>query len=259
MTTSYTTTVTENGVTFERVEGPFFSNMFAVEPGSSDCQTGILGKYDARFQRIFICYNGSATPEAELAASIRHEIFHAFQHGFRNFDAAWSQTSGLNATAVEDMQWIREGTAAAAEESAGTMHRNKVQVPPLHAVNRALTASDYQPPPAEVADVIAYSAQDFWVYLGKKAGSTELGLNYLTELFSRGLSPDAVDSDALGSARDLAGRCSTGAGRRTRRSRRRSISISRCPIHATSSSRATRRSPARRSYCSFLPPTGRGR
>ena len=91
------------------------------------------------------------------------------------------------------MQWIREGTAAAAEESAETMHRNKVQVPPLHAVNRALTASDYQPPPAEVADVIAYSAQDFWVYLGKKAGSTELGLNYLTELFSRGLSPDAVD------------------------------------------------------------------
>ena len=164
-----------------------FSNIVATEPAK--CEPGALGFYKAGDWALTICYGGSATPEDALAATVRHEMFHAFQHGFANFHKDWSTASKLNLADLERIQWEREGTAAASEESGQEMHRNKVQVPPLHSIDRALTAAS-----TSAGDFIEYSAQDFWVYLGNEMGPQAFGITYLTELFVRGLSPDAADA-----------------------------------------------------------------
>jgi hypothetical protein len=128
-------------------------------------------------------------------------MFHSFQHGFDPFHDKAVSTSPLDAVALQDLQWISEGTANAAEESGATMARNKVAVPPLHPIDRALTASDYRHIPTAdpkkpiiIHESIAYTAQDFWVYVGNKPGRPSLELGYLTGLFLRGASPDAADA-----------------------------------------------------------------
>ena len=62
-------------------------------------------------------------------------------------------------------------------------------MPPLHPIVRALTAAS-----TSAGDLIEYSAQDFWVYLGRQLGPQAFGITYLTELFVRGLSPEAADA-----------------------------------------------------------------
>ena len=223
-----TTTVTAGGTTFQKVVGANYYNVAAAEPGPGKCSANY---YDPNTIRLTICYGGAATPEADLAASIRHEMFHAIQHGFDGFHQATPRSlpgSPFDLSALEDYQWINEGTATAAEDSNGTakedpadtMHRDTKHIPPppppgtpppppppftvppvpLHPITRALTATGdhpQPPPPAPqlpLTDLISYSAQDFWVYVGNRLGPPAHGLTYLTDLFVRGATPDAVDS-----------------------------------------------------------------
>ena len=65
--------------------------------------------------------------------------------------------------------------------------------PPLHAIVRALTAAGDRPLPLPTTDVVAYSAQDFWVYVGDRLGPLASGLTYVPDLLVRGASPDAAD------------------------------------------------------------------
>lgn len=131
---------------------------------------------------IEFCYNKEKADDVLTKASVRHELFHAFQHGgaARTVSADWSAIKGV---AENDRYphdgWgefglIIEGTAAAAESSADAMARTQ-----LHDLRPFWLTS----PLARYGDPTLYESQDFWVYFGRKRG---LGLGYLNDLFQRG-------------------------------------------------------------------------
>lgn len=132
--------------------------------------------------------------ERILNATVRHEMFHAFQYGFEAVKADWQKLANTEdphgkAIAREDFDWIIEGTAAAAQDSGETMSRCSALPLPLHPIDVGLTASHKATDP-DPYDPMEYRAQDFWVYFGRKKN---LGLSYLKPLFALGASPAAVD------------------------------------------------------------------
>jgi FG-GAP repeat len=156
-----------------------------------------LAHYEPYSRIITFCYRRDSDETAVLDTAARHEMFHAFQHHFTAFyndlvKVVGGDANNLTAAqkaAIEDIGWILEATAAAAEDSAQAMSRSIVLDRLLHPINVALTASHY----AGNTDPywIEYRAQDFWVYFGLKKG---LGLDYLKSLFERGATPVAADA-----------------------------------------------------------------
>jgi len=118
-------------------------------------------------RKILFCYHAVIDDDFDIEATVTHELFHAFQFGFKGLP--FSVANPFNTT----NQWVLEGTAMAAEFSYERMARSLIAMP-LHPIDHGLTgltADDF------------YRVQDFWVYFGQKNG---LGLDYLKPLFERG-------------------------------------------------------------------------
>ena len=159
-----------------------------------NCNGGRPSEYDPDSQFMFFCYKRD---DAKLSIRARHEMFHAFQQHFTALHNDFLYTTPLDPTkaspsekaAIENINGLSEGTAAAAEELGETMSRSSILKRDLHPINVALTASelfDGSNPPSH----IEHHTQDFWVYFGLK---NKLGLAYLKPLFDRGATAAAVD------------------------------------------------------------------
>ena len=175
---------------FEQFRSPEYYGNLIVDAEDRDCDPEDLAQYRADRRIIIFCYLRGEHDEPTMERVARHEMFHAFQHDAPLFHDDYINTSAVNAAEVEDLNWISEGTAAVAEDSsAQEMNRGNIVNRPLHPIYTALTASDYKHGVA--SEQIAYLAQDFWVYFGRKKG---LGLDYLRLLFDRGANPEAADA-----------------------------------------------------------------
>ncbi len=129
------------------------------------------------------------TEREELIRQVTlHEMFHAFQHGFPFYHQDIVNTEVLlELTDLEvvrellhdEIEWLSEGTATAAEDFAETMKRSSFERD-LHRTDNALT---------EWGSGIEYQAQDFWVHFGLER---DFGLDYLKPLFARGATTEAA-------------------------------------------------------------------
>jgi hypothetical protein len=152
------------------------------------------GGYTYDDRKMDFCY-AKGSPELDIPRDTAHELFHAFQFGGQlantRHTPAYIDMKKLGFT----VNWIIEGTAAAAEDSAETMTRSLARNSDgtafwsLHPIDKSLLASDKAD--GFTSEVIAYQAQDFWVFVAT-SGVEELGLGYLKGLFKRGVSLDAA-------------------------------------------------------------------
>ena len=159
------------------------------------CNGGHPAEYKSDSWSMIICYKRD--DDAKLRSRARHEMFHAVQHFPPAFIHDALYVKSLDGTpltpsgtaAIEDFQWITEGSAAAAEELGETMSRSSILPRDLHPINVALTASELSDG-SDGKSRIEYQTQDFWVYFGLK---NNLGLGYLKPLFDLGATAAAVD------------------------------------------------------------------
>jgi hypothetical protein len=178
---------------FEWISVPTYRGVALKDKdGDAEC-ADTRGIYAPEDGAMTICL-GAGITDVELTKTVRHELFHAFQHSPEaDLHEDWAEidwTADDNGDykeldEVEDFAWLSEGTAEAAEDSGAAMIRSHQQV--LHPTSRALTASPRGPADR---DKIAYQAQDFWVHFGRRTG---LGLGYMKGLFDRGGDPTAAD------------------------------------------------------------------
>ncbi len=126
---------------------------------------GAVGRFRPGTQSLFICIDGAAGVNDEVMRTVRHELFHAIQFAYPGLRADFHR--GI-------INWVAEGTAAAAETSISGLHRSPDFS--VRTIDPALP--DYRSP-----DNIAYQTQDFWVYLGQEQGTQ---LNYLIPIFEAG-------------------------------------------------------------------------
>jgi FG-GAP repeat len=147
------------------------------------------------YHMLIYFYPAPGNPDADIPRVTSHELFHAFQYGGTEDET--KKTIAYQEWDAEprfvQKSWIVEGTASAAEDSAETMKRSgwveeKIG---LHPVDRSLLASDKAEQGDATKEIIAYQAQDFWVYFGNKH-VPELGLGYLQPLFARGVDLQAA-------------------------------------------------------------------
>lgn len=153
-----------------------------ITPGTSDDAS----RYQPLELRMIFPYAQSDPPDIPRVTA--HELFHAFQYG--GPQAGTDQDPAFLDYKLYSWEtsWIVEGTAITAEDSAETMKRSsrKQSQIGLHPVTRSLLSSDKAEHNDDaVNEIVAYQAQDFWVYFANKH-VPELGLGYLKPLFARG-------------------------------------------------------------------------
>jgi len=151
------------------------------------------GRYKPK-ERLFEVSYYTGLPRIDAVAA--HEMFHAFQFGGPSsgtqdtpFFTDFFSFRPFFLEPINEVNWIVEGTAAAAEDSGETMRRSVHIKRDLHPVNRSLLATDLGE--GVTIDSIAYTVQDFWVYFANK-GEEKLGLGYLKSLFTLGADVDAA-------------------------------------------------------------------
>jgi hypothetical protein len=148
----------------------------------------LTGVYKYNLMKIRFSYDRSE-PNPDIPRATTHELFHAFQMGGTppGSPPTPAYLDWDHHPQFVETSWIVEGTAIAAEDSADTMKRSAhaESAVGLHPVNRSLLASDMAERGADENEIVAYQAQDFWVYFAnKRADNPSLG--YLKPLFARG-------------------------------------------------------------------------
>jgi hypothetical protein len=136
-------------------------------------EEGVLGYYHPKTTTINLCVVPDVLPLSETYIGImRHEFFHAIQWGHPAVWADWQ--------AGRRESWLIESTASLFEGSTSTTIR-RTQFRKQRFVDR---------PFASLRDTDEYELQDFWFFLLKEAGETDLS-RFVT-LFSLGATMDAV-------------------------------------------------------------------
>jgi hypothetical protein len=164
----------------------FYTENYIMPATSTEMNTGKYTHYGK-----FIGFKfAKGFRDSDMPPVAAHELFHAFQFGGPSFGTQDTLVyTDYNEGSPDEVNWIVEGTAAAAEDSDQVMRRSVRLRRGLHPVHKSLLAGDKTRGPEERVG-IAYQAQDFWVYFGNKTGG--LGLGYLKELFERGANVDAA-------------------------------------------------------------------
>ena len=139
--------------------GNVFTRIFVFPISHHACESeneNSGGRYIWAVQSIRLCTD-PATPfsPTELRRILRHELFHAIQHGFPSFHPPTPPGTPVPPGPEPD-SWIMEGMAEAAVDSSTTMHRVNSRLRPLRSVGTSLLSPDGTQP---------YEAQDFWVHL----------------------------------------------------------------------------------------------
>lgn len=124
---------------------------------ASDAEGGnvVAGRYGWTMQSFRICVRPNEPwPLPALRHHIRHEMFHAFQHGLPSYQAMHDATTLIQIPRAD--RWITEGSADAAVDSGLSMHRAIGVVRKLRSAEIAFAIDQ---------DLSEYEAQDFWVHL----------------------------------------------------------------------------------------------
>lgn len=154
----------------------YFGVVIAEKPCKDSSGRAIDGKYTYESMQILICIDPLGSTEA-LERAVRHELFHAVQASYTPV------AEDRNKQALKETDWLVEGTATAAERSGDTMLRS-----PRATLRRAtdpLLSND---------DLLAYQAQDLWVFTGLDGSQGDQTLAYLKPIFEQGATPQHVDA-----------------------------------------------------------------
>ncbi len=123
---------------------------------------------------------GGFPNDDELEDLANHELFHAIQYAYPD-----NYTGKLN-------EWVREGTATAAESSEQHMYRRTSR--PLRNLSKKLAQEGETQPES----LYPYQAQDFWIHLFTSTNpfgqKRDLNVGMLGPLIENGLSTDSVAS-----------------------------------------------------------------
>ena len=168
----------------------------SADPTCQEKGTNVLGFYDTMTAtgEITVCINAATgfPSDEELEKTIAHELFHATQYAYQ---------------AVRDQgndfaDWVREGTAVAAQLSEQNMLRDDSLSLRSASIRLAEPKGDSAP-----QSLYPYEAQDFWVNLFRSTNSFGLKRDYnlglLDSFLELGINTESVverlsDSSSLG-------------------------------------------------------------
>lgn len=141
------------------------------------CEDGLLGQYF--FERLRAC-----TKDLNLMPDVlRHEYFHAIQQSYENSACLLSNCSAR--------YWVIEGMAEASVNSNEHIMRGTNLALTFDLTYASLIDEDN---PLEFPSFDNYSAQDFWIFLGRRYFSKE-GLSFFKDFLEAG--PDTLTIDTL--------------------------------------------------------------
>ena len=147
---------------------------------SSQAPPGVGGLYSSD-TGVFWVAIGATGVTAGTRDTIRHEYFHATQYGY---DPSFATNASWLAS-----RWSIEGQAVLSENSIPALSRDGGT--PLRSVDRTLFRSKWNGNSWNPGPGSEYRAQDFWAYLGVRAGAD---LSFLVPFVEEGQRSDQIDT-----------------------------------------------------------------
>jgi hypothetical protein len=140
----------------------------------SKAEKNYKGLYKFGSDRAWVCLDEDDWGNSEMDA-VRHEYFHASQHAIEE----------LRKNADNARDFVIEGQAVASEESYDGLERQ------FERRRRPIDISLTDNHEDQDGELVAYQAQDFWIFLGERLGTDDLG--YMKDALQEGGKTYQVD------------------------------------------------------------------